>query len=107
MKLALMLIILAFCLISCKSGDDANNSAVSNIASATSAKGALSKSGSGGVAPMASGAAGGLTPISGTDSVEGAGAGSVGAAAKQMAKDKAGKMGNGSMDQMPKEDSGQ
>lgn len=42
--------------------------------------------GGGGVAPIGSGGATGMTPVSGSDSVEGAGAGSVGAAAKGMAK---------------------
>ena len=40
----------------------------------------------GGVAPMTGGMAGGMTPMSGTDSVAGASGGSVGAAAKDMAR---------------------
>lgn len=61
----------------------------------------------GGAVPMASGAAGGITPMVGTDSVEGVGGGGVAQAAKKMAKDKAVKAGGGSLDQMPKDDSGQ
>ena len=44
----------------------------------------------GGVAPMASGAAGGMTPVSGAESVDGAGGGGVGSAAKEMARRAAG-----------------
>ena len=43
-----------------------------------------------GVAPMASGAAGGMTPVSGGESVEGAGGGGIGSAAKDMARRAAG-----------------
>ena len=44
----------------------------------------------GGVAPMAGGAAGGLTPVSGGESVDGAGGGGIGSAAKDMARRAAG-----------------
>lgn len=43
-------------------------------------------SGGGGIAPMTSGAAGGLTPVSGTESVEGSGMGGLGSAAKDQAR---------------------
>ncbi len=46
---------------------------------------------SGGVAPMASGVAGGMTPVSGGESVDGAGMGGVGSAAKDMARGAAAK----------------
>ena len=46
----------------------------------------------GGVAPMASGAAGGMTPMSGTDSVEGSGSG-VGSSAIDAAHRAASKVG--------------
>lgn len=61
---------------------------------------------SGGVAPMATGG-GGMTPMTGTDSVEGAGGGGVAQAAKQKAKDKAVNIGGGSLGQGEKDDSGQ
>jgi hypothetical protein len=102
-----MLIVVALCLIGCKSGDDANNTSATSSVTSANATPPPGRSGSGGVAPMASGVASGMTPMSGTDSVEGVGGGGVGSAAKQMAKDRAGKMSNGSMDQMPKDDTGQ
>lgn len=55
---------------------------------------------------MTSGAAGGMTPMTGTESVGGGGDG-VGQAAKKMAKDKAANMGSGSLGQADKDDSGQ
>lgn len=42
--------------------------------------------GSGGIAPLGSPALGGATPVANSDSVEGAGAGSVGLAAKSQAR---------------------
>ncbi|MEI7576142.1 MAG: hypothetical protein WCK51_04555 [Armatimonadota bacterium] len=59
------------------------------------------QAGGGGVAPMASGAAGGMTPISGTDSVQGAGGGSTSMAAKGWAKDKINNTPSSSAGQMP------
>lgn len=60
--------------------------------------------GGGGVAPMAGGAAAGMTPMSGTDSVQGAGAGSTSMAAKGWAKDKLNNTPSSSASQMPSED---
>ena len=56
---------------------------------------------------MASGAAGGMTPMSGTDSVEGAGGGSVGSAAKDFAKRKTANEGSGSLGQAAADNSGE
>lgn len=53
---------------------------------------------------MASGAAGGMTPMSGTDSVQGAGGGSTSMAAKGWAKDKVNNTPSSSAGQMPAED---
>lgn len=47
-------------------------------------------SGGGGVAPIASGAATGLTPMAGSESVEGAGMGGIGQSAKDAARRAAG-----------------
>lgn len=58
----------------------------------------------GGPAPMTSGAAGGMTPMSGTENLQGAGGGGVGSAAKSMAKDRAAGPAGGSLSQMPMDD---
>ena len=108
MKKALIILFLSICLIGCKPGGDTNGNGPSdpvNKAPATST--APAPGHGGGVAPMASGAAGGMTPMSGTDSVEGSGGGGVGQAAKKMAKDKTANTGSGSLDQAVKDDSGQ
>jgi hypothetical protein len=47
---------------------------------------ASAPAGSGGVAPMAGGAAGGLSPVTGGESVDGAGMGSMGNVAKDRAR---------------------
>lgn len=64
--------------------------------------GAGGGSGSGGIAPMASPSAGGMTPVAGSDSVTGASGGGV----QQAAKDQAKRVGAGSssIDQMPKDE---
>lgn len=107
MKATLIAIALMFCLVGCKPpADETSNNSAPPVGITKSASVPAAGQG-GGVAPMASGAAGGMTPMSGTDSVEGAGGGGVAQAAKQSAKKNAAKMGNGSLDQMPKDDSGQ
>lgn len=52
---------------------------------------------SGGVAPMAGGAAGGMSPVSGGESVDGAGMGGIGNAAKDQARRAAAGAGGSSM----------
>lgn len=111
MKVFASLFIVCLCLVGCSPGGDANNAPSpdqTNSVSNTPATPTGAPSGQGGgVAPMASGAAGGMTPMSGTESVGGEGGGGVGQAAKQMAKDKAGNMGSGSLGQGEKDDSSQ
>jgi hypothetical protein len=53
---------------------------------------------------MASGAAGGMTPMSGTDSVQGAGGGSTSMAAKGWAKNKVNNLPSSSAGQEPAEE---
>jgi hypothetical protein len=99
MKALLCTAIAGLVLIGCApSGDAANNAPTTPDGPPHTTSEAA---GGSGVAPMASGAAGGMTPMSGTDSVQGSGGGSVGAAAKGMAKEKAGLAGGSSLDQMP------
>ena len=122
MKATLLIVVLGFCLVGCKppveptSNNTAppfglNKSAAGTTGTSAGTTGAsengIHSGTSGGVAPIASGAAGGMTPMTGTDSVEGAGAGSVGQSAKNLAKDKANKMSSGSLDQGGKDESGQ
>ncbi len=52
-----------------------------------------------GPTPIGSPIAGGLTPMEGTDSVQGAGGAGIGAAAKDRAKSAAGRAGSSSLDQ--------
>lgn len=73
-----------------KSEDASPSSAPANNAATTSPT-AQTTPGGGGVAPMTSGAAGGMTPMAGTDSVEGSGMGGLGSAAKDMARGAAAK----------------
>lgn len=56
-----------------------------------------------GIAPVGSGAAAGMTPVTNPGAVEGAGAGGVGQAAKDMARSKAAS-GSSSLNQMPADD---
>jgi hypothetical protein len=118
MKATLFIVVLGFCLVGCKPPVEptSNNTAPpfglnKSAAGSSSTTGTSTVTGTtgsnGGVAPMASGAAGGMTPMTGTDSVEGAGAGSLGQSAKNLAKDKANKMSSGSLDQGGKDESGQ
>lgn len=55
--------------------------------------------GGGGVAPIGSGAAGGLTPVTGAENVGGSGMGGVGSAAKGMAQRAAGAAGSAGVSQ--------
>lgn len=105
-------IILAFALVltGCNSGGsgESNNDATSSPSAATNTPTPPTAAGNGGgVTPMASGVAGGATPMAGTDSVEGAGGGSVAMGAKDYAKRKIAGAGGGSVSQMPDGDSGQ
>jgi hypothetical protein len=103
MKASLLVVTAVVCLVGCQPSVDANN-VKSEGPTPSSTPPPTAKSG--GVAPMAAGA-GGMTPMSGTDSVGGEGGGGVGQSAKQMAKDKAGNMGSGSLGQGSTDDSGQ
>jgi hypothetical protein len=86
MKAILLTGILALSLVGCKPTESDANSPASPAANAPAPS---AQAGTGaGVAPMASGAAGGMTPMSGTDSVQGAGGGSTSMAAKGWAKNK-------------------
>ena len=103
MKSSVLVLLFAICLVGCQPSIDSNAPAnpAPKPTNSPEATGATS-----GVAPMAGGA-GGMTPMSGTDSVGGGGGGGVGQAAKQMAKDKSANMGSGSLGQGEKDDSGQ
>ena len=92
----------ANCLVGCQPTLDVNGAKPESPSSNTDTTNVKS----GGVAPMAAGG-GGMTPMTGTDSVEGAGGGGVAQAAKQKAKDKAANLGGGSLGQGEKDDSGQ
>lgn len=107
MKGASFAIVLGLCLVGCKPPVDETSNNTAPPFGITKSASAPGTGHGGGVAPMASGAAGGMTPMTGTDSIEGAGGGGVAQAAKKMAKDRAAKAGRGSLDQMPKDDSGQ
>lgn len=104
MKTATIIVFLSLFLVGCSSNGDSNNTATSSAPLA--ANDPAPPTTTGGVAPMTSGAAGGMTPMTGTESVGGGGDG-VGQAAKKMAKDKAANMGSGSLGQADKDDSGQ
>ncbi|MEI7984937.1 MAG: hypothetical protein WCI55_04855 [Armatimonadota bacterium] len=103
MKSYLLALIIAPCAVGCQPTPDVNGA---NIEGQATVNTPPQNEKASGVAPMAGGA-GGMTPMSGTDSVGGDGGGGVGQAAKQMAKDKASNMGNGSLGQGEKDDSGQ
>ncbi len=103
MKALLLTSLLALLLVGCKPAEPEANAAPTPDANAP-APTAQAPSGGGGVAPMASGAAGGMTPMSGTDSVQGAGGGSTSMAAKGWAKDKVNSTPSSSAGQMPAED---
>lgn len=117
MKLTALLLLLSLLLVGCQPGGEAN--AANNSATSSDPSASTNPSGqpgaqttptgnSGGVAPMASGAAGGMTPMSGTESVQGDGGGSVGMAAKDYAKRKIGSgAGSGSVSQAPTDESSQ
>ncbi|AIE87854.1 hypothetical protein [Fimbriimonas ginsengisoli] len=68
----------------CHKGDPTPSEATTSPATVTKAPAA--GGGGGGVAPIGSGVAGGMTPMAGTDSVEGSGMGGIGQAAKDRAK---------------------
>ena len=90
------------CLVGCKPAEPDANAAP---APGTSAPAPSAQAGAGaGVAPMASGAAGGMTPMAGTDSVQGAGGGSTSMAAKGWAKDKVNNLPSSSAGQAPAEE---
>lgn len=102
MKHLLLASLLALALVGCKPAEPEANAAPtpdSNTPAPTAQAG-----GGGGVAPMASGAAGGMTPMSGTDSVQGAGGGSTSMAAKGWAKDKVNNLPSSSAGQIPSEE---
>jgi hypothetical protein len=105
MRTLLCALILA-CMIGCKPGDDAN--AANNAAEPTAGAAPLETpagGGGGGVAPIGSGAAAGMTPMAGTESVQGSGGGSTAMAAKELAKSKINNA-QSSAAQMPAEDGG-
>ena len=90
------------CLGGCKPAESDANSPATPEANAPSPS---AQAGAGaGVAPMASGAAGGMTPMAGTDSVQGAGGGSTSMAAKGWAKDKVNNLPSSSAGQAPAEE---
>ena len=102
MKHLLLASLLALALVGCKPAESEANAAPtpdSNTPAPTAQAG-----GGGGVAPMASGAAGGMTPMSGTDSVQGAGGGSTSMAAKGWAKNKVNNLPSSSAGQAPAEE---
>ncbi|MBS1702283.1 MAG: hypothetical protein JST12_11525 [Armatimonadetes bacterium] len=111
MSKVILLSLFAIALIGCKSGGgdtNTNNSTVTTPPPTTnSASTQTGAGGAGGVAPMTSGAAGGMTPMSGTDSVQGSGGGSVAMGAKGFAKRKLSEAGTSTVGQMPSDDSGQ
>jgi hypothetical protein len=96
MKVLLSVFVLV-CVLGCqtKAGEESTNQPVSQTSPVEKAEG---------VAPMASGAASGLSPVSGSESVQGAGGGGVGSAAKDMARRKTQGSGDGSSSQMSAED---
>ena len=100
MKPLLFASIVALTLVGCKPAEPESSVAPAPDAN-TPAPTAQAPAGSGGVAPMASGAAGGMTPMSGTDSVQGAGGGSTSMAAKGWAKDKVNNTPSSSAGQLP------
>ena len=102
MKALFLTILTAGCLIGCKPTAPEANAAPTPDAS-TPAPSAQAGGGAG-VAPMASGAAGGMTPMSGTDSVQGAGGGSTSMAAKGWAKNKVNNLPSSSAGQEPAEE---
>ena len=102
MKAILMTGILALSLVGCKPSEPDANSAPTPEAN-TPAPSAEASGGTG-VAPMESGAAGGMTPMAGTDSVQGAGGGSTSMAAKGWAKDKVNNLPSSSAGQAPAEE---
>ena len=102
MKALLLTSLLALLLVGCKPAEPEANAAPTPDAN-TPAPTAQASGGTG-VAPMASGAAGGMTPMSGTDSVQGAGGGSTSMAAKGWAKDKVNSTPSSSAGQMPVEE---
>ena len=102
MKALLLTSLLALFLIGCKPTEPEANAAPTPD---TSAPAPSAQAGAGaGVAPMASGAAGGMTPMSGTDSVQGAGGGGTSMAAKGWAKDKVNNLPSSSAGQAPAEE---
>lgn len=103
MKHLLFACLLGVLLVGCKPAEPESNVAPAPDAN-TPAPTAQAPAGGGGVAPMASGAAGGMTPMSGTDSVQGAGGGSTSMAAKGWANDKVNNTPSSSAGQMPAED---
>lgn len=107
MKHLFLAVVLAVAVLGCKPAEPEANAAPApdaNNPAPTAQAPAQAPGTGGGVAPMASGAAGGMTPMSGTDSVQGAGGGSTSMAAKGWAKDKINSTSSSSAGQMPAED---